>query len=445
MSHKKLFGTDGIRGKANEYPMTPDVAVHVGKAVAEVFTQKNSNRNPLVIIGKDTRVSGYMIESALQAGLVSHGADVILVGPMPTPAIAHLVRSLNANAGIVISASHNPYEDNGIKLFGSDGYKLSDELESIIEKKIQAKEHKSKKLGKAYRLDEAQGRYIEFAKSTVKSQSLQGMKIVLDCANGAGYKVAPKIFAELGATVIIIADEPDGYNINKKCGALYPENIAKLVKKYNADLGICLDGDADRIIVCDENGTIVNGDQIIGMIASYLKEKGKLPKNKIAITVMSNIGLKKYLQNQKISFVETKVGDRYVIEEMKKQKLSLGGEQSGHIIIHDYVRTGDGIITGLQILSIMKEKGKISNLVKKISIFPQELINIKVSNKPDIKTLKVQELIESEEKKLATNGRILVRYSGTEKLCRVMVEAKTQKTAKTCADKLAKAIKKEIG
>ncbi|MCB9358550.1 phosphoglucosamine mutase [Candidatus Woesearchaeota archaeon] len=447
MEEKRYFGTDGIRGKANVYPMTAEFALRFGQGLARFLKRSENKKEYKVIIGKDTRVSGYMFESALEAGIVSQGVDVLLVGPMPTPAVAHLTKSMNADAGIMISASHNPAEDNGIKVFGSDGYKLPDEIELEIEKEIDGIDHDGNiKIGKARRVNEALGRYIEFAKSSIKSYSLEGLRIVIDCANGAAYNVAPSIFSELGAEIIAVNTEPDGENINKGCGALYPGKISKIIVDNKADFGIALDGDADRIIVCDEKGNILTGDHILAMLAEDLNNKKMLRSNKIVITLMSNLGLKEFLNNKGIDYIETKVGDRYVIEEMKKKSINLGGEQSGHIILSDYVTTGDGIITGLNIAKIIQEyKIPLSQLSDGMQVYPQELINVKVKEKKEINDLKAYALIDESQKELENEGRIIVRYSGTENLCRVMVEAKDEDKARNIAIKIAKSITEEIG
>lgn len=450
----KLFGTDGMRGTANVFPMTPEMSLRVGKAVAHVFrnSSKGMRSKPKFVIGKDTRISGYMLENALTSGLVSMGADVVLVGPMPTPAIAHLTKSLNANAGIVISASHNPAEDNGIKIFSGDGFKLPDNVEEEIEKylldeDISAEHIKAEMIGKATRVNDARGRYIEFSKNSIDNMSLSNIKVVLDCANGAAYSVAPSIFEELGAEVFVLNNTPDGLNINKDCGALHPEKMQETVKVHKADIGIALDGDADRVIVCDENGNNVDGDCIIAISAINLKQKGMLKNNTVVTTVMANKGFEAAMKEHNIKVVSTKVGDRYVIEEMRKNNYNLGGEQSGHIIFLDEITTGDGIISGLQILRIMKETGKsLSELAKCMKTFPQTLINVAVKKMPEIETLKnVSTKIKDTEKKLGNTGRVLVRYSGTQNICRVMVEGKNIKEIQKYAKLIADAIKKETG
>lgn len=447
----KLFGTDGIRGVANIYPMTPEMVLNVGKATAHVFKEKCGKKKPEFVIGKDTRLSGYMIENALVSGIVSVGADALLVGPMPTPAIAHLTKSLNADAGIVLSASHNPAEDNGIKIFSGDGYKLPDDVEDEIEKyvlseKISTEHVKGGLIGKAYRVDDAKGRYIEFAKASVKSMSLKGLKIVLDCANGAAYNTAPHILSELGAEVIVLNDRPDGLNINLDCGALHPEKMIEVVKKENADIGIALDGDADRVIVCDEKGSSVDGDHIIAICAIDMKEKGALRKNSVVVTIMANKGFDIAMEKKRIKIVKTKVGDRYVVDEMRKKGYVLGGEQSGHIIFSDYTTTGDGVISALQLLRVMKERGaKLSKLAECMKSLPQVLVNVVVKEKKDINKLEVNNNIESAESKLGKKGRVLVRYSGTQNLCRIMIEGENKREIQKMANDIAKNMKKEIG
>jgi phosphoglucosamine mutase len=452
MTGKKLFGTDGIRGVANRYPMTAEVALSLGKALASVLIKRNKDKKRhVIVVGKDTRLSGYMLESALESGIVSMGVDVYLVGPLPTPAIARLIRSLNADAGIVISASHNPACDNGIKIFDGNGYKLSDEDEKgiedlIIENKTHTLSVNSLEIGKAYRVSEALGRYIEFAKATVGATSLEGIKLVLDCANGAAYSVAPKIFEELGAEVISIGVSPNGLNINQGVGATDIKKLSETVMSTRADAGIALDGDADRIIMCDELGKEISGDAIIGILAKMLKEEGALKQNKVVVTIMSNLGLKKYLDSLGIEYLETAVGDKYVIEAMRNNSLVLGGEQSGHIIMSNYVTTGDGIITGLQVLKKLKESGtKMSLLASQIQKYPQVLLNIKVREKIPIPELAANNIIKKVEEELKNTGRVLVRYSGTENLCRVMVEAETDKEAREYSKKIAEEIKREIG
>ncbi|MFH1586501.1 MAG: phosphoglucosamine mutase [Candidatus Diapherotrites archaeon] len=448
---KKLFGTDGIRGVANVHPMTAEMAVQIGKAIAEVFANGNGKKTK-VVIGKDTRLSGYMLETALTSGLVSMGADVLLVGPMPTPGVAHLTKSLNADAGIVLSASHNPANDNGIKIFGSDGYKLSDDVEMKIEKKVLdeniSSDHiQGELVGKAYRVNEAKGRYIEYVKASVNNRPLNSLTVVLDCANGAAYSIAPRILEELGAEVIVQANQPNGLNINFRCGATYPELIQKTVKQYKADIGLALDGDGDRLIVCDEKGKIVDGDHIMAICAAEMKRKKTLAKDTVVGTQMTNIGFDKAMEEKGIKVVKTAVGDRYVIEEMRKEGYSFGGEQSGHIIFGHHSTTGDGIITALHLLEIMGESGKkLSALASFMESFPQILVNVRVKEKRDFSKMKnVQKKVAEVEKKLKSNGRLLLRYSGTENLARVMIEGKDQKEITSMANEIAAEIKKEVG
>jgi phosphoglucosamine mutase len=449
---RKLFGTDGIRGKANIYPMTPEIAMKMGKALATIFTRSRKGHNPKFVIGKDTRLSGYMFENALTAGLVSMGADAILVGPMPTPAIAHLAKSLDANAGLVISASHNPAEDNGIKLFSAEGIKLPDEVEEQIEQCMFTESDSESKItgdriGRAKRVEDARGRYIEYVKSTVNSQSLEGLKIVLDCANGASYIVAPAIFQELGAEVILIGNSPDGLNINKDCGALHPEAMIKVVLREKADIGIAVDGDADRVILADEKGNIVDGDSILAIAGIDMLEAGTLLKNTVVATEYSNLGLDEAILKKGGKLIRVKNGDRYVIEEMLKKGYNLGGEQSGHIIFGSHSHTGDGTLSALKIIEIMKRKGKkLSELAAIFSKYPQTLINVKVKEKKDIEKLpSLAKAIKKADSELAKSGRTLVRYSGTENLLRIMVEGKTEAATKRLAQEIADAAKKEIG
>lgn len=446
---RKLFGTDGIRGTANKYPITVEVAMKLGKAAAIVL--RNGKKRPKIVIGKDTRLSGYMIENALTAGILSVGGDVFLVGPMPTPAVAHLVKSFAADAGIVISASHNPAQDNGIKLFSGQGLKLSDATEQKIEalffSDIIATDHiNGGKIGKAYRIDDAAGRYIEFAKSTINNRSLSGLKIVLDCANGAAYKIAPLILRELGAEVTVYYNKPDGLNINLNCGATHPEVIATEVLNQKADVGITLDGDADRVILVDEQGNVVNGDQIMAIAALDMIKKGELNKKTLVATTYSNLGLDKAIQKAGGKVVRVKNGDRYVIEEMLKNGYKLGGEQTGHIIFFDYAMTGDATIAALKILDIIKQSGKkLSELANCMTKYPQVLINVNVKDKKDIKEIpELAEAIEIVKKELGNKGRALVRYSGTENILRVMVEGEDKeqitKMAKSIAIKAEEAI-----
>jgi phosphoglucosamine mutase len=447
----KLFGTDGIRGKVNRHPMTPENVLRIGMAIA--LTLKNEHGRNMVLIGKDTRLSGYMIESALTSGICSMGMNVTLVGPVPTPGIAFLTRTLRLDAGIVISASHNPFGDNGIKIFSPDGFKLSDVLEKEMERlvadeKFPPKRPSDDKIGRAYRLDDATGRYIEYIKSTIpKGIDLEGIRVVVDAANGAAYKVTPWLLKELGAEVISINDKPDGININDNCGSLHLECLSGAVKEHNAHIGIAHDGDADRTLFVDEKGNTVDGDMILGIWAPELKKENKLSGNGVVATVMTNLGLEKYLEGQGIKLIRTKVGDRYVVEEMKRGGYNLGGEQSGHIIFFNYNTTGDGPITALQVLYLMRKKNRlISELTSNIELYPQVLLNIPVSGKRDFKDIhEITEAIDRSVKKLGDKGRILVRPSGTEPKIRVMVEAEDGDMAKAMAEDIAEVIQKKMG
>jgi phosphoglucosamine mutase len=447
----KLFGTDGIRGRVNHHPMTPENVLRVGMAIASVLRTDHGRR--MVLIGKDTRLSGYMIESALTSGICSTGMDVTLVGPIPTPGVAYLTRALRLDAGIVISASHNPFEDNGIKVFSSEGFKLSDELEAEMERliaddKFPLQRPTGDRIGKAHRLDDATGRYIEYIKSTIpRGADLEGLKVVVDTANGAAYKVTPLLLAELGAQVVVMNDKPNGININDNCGSLHLETVARAVREAGAHAGIAHDGDADRTLFIDERGEAVDGDQILGIWASDLKKEGRLQGNGVVATVMSNLGLERYLADQGIGFLRTKVGDRYVVEEMLKGGYNLGGEQSGHIVSFDYNTTGDGPITALQVLYLMRKREKLlSGLVAGIELYPQVLLNIPVAERKDI--LKVPEIsraINDAEAKLGSKGRMLVRPSGTELKIRVMVEAEDSGVARRVAEQVAAVIQDKLG
>jgi phosphoglucosamine mutase len=440
----KLFGTDGIRGKANVFPLTPEMITRIGRAIALYFEKKSikSKKNKALVIGKDTRLSGYMIETALSSGIVSAGFNVFFVGPMPTPAISHLVKSLNCIGGIVVSASHNPAEDNGIKVFNEEGFKLSEEEEKKIEELVfNENSFTINKIGKAYRIDDCRGRYIEFLKSTINNKSLAGLTIALDCANGAAYSLAPRVFSELGAKVIAFNVKPNGLNINKNCGALHPEFLAKKIKKLKADIGFAFDGDSDRLIAIDEKGNILNGDKILAITALYFAKKRMLRKKAIVATVMANQALIELMKKNKIKVFITKVGDKFVIEELRKRNLSLGGEQSGHIIFFDYSVSGDAIIAALQLAKIVvEERKKLSVLSSILKPFPQLLINVKVKEKKPFNESILNE-IKKAEKKLKGKGRLLVRYSGTENIARVMVEGKNKKQIKIIAERIAEKIK----
>ncbi|TFG36985.1 MAG: phosphoglucosamine mutase [Syntrophobacterales bacterium] len=436
----KLFGTDGVRGVANEYPMTAEMALKIGMATAHIF--KRRGHQPRIIIGKDTRLSGYMIEHALVSGICSMGVDAYLVGPMPTPGVAFLTNSMRADAGIVISASHNPFQDNGIKIFSSDGYKLPDEKELEIEDMVLSNTmtelHPSpRELGKAFNIEGARGRYIVFLKNTFpKEYTLEGMKIVLDTSNGATYRIGPKPFFEMGAEVHTIFADPNGENINDECGSQHPGKLAEEVIRRGAHVGFAFDGDGDRLIAVDEKGGVLTGDQVMAICAKMMKEEGTLTNNLVVETVMSNLGFGLALRNLGIEKVTAPVGDRYVLEMMKENGASLGGEDSGHIIFLNHHTTGDGILSALQVLAAMKREGNpLSELGKIMTVFPQKLINVDVRSKPEISKIpEIVKVIEDVEGKLGENGRVLVRYSGTQNMCRVMVEGPTdEETEKYCS------------
>jgi len=423
---RKYFGTDGMRGEVNQGFMTPDVAMKVGLAAGRVF--RRGDHVHRVVIGKDTRRSGYMYEPALAAGFTAAGMDVIMVGPMPTPAIAMLVKSLRADLGVMISASHNPHQDNGIKFFGPDGFKLSDETELEIEALVDNGFHKSlvssEKLGRATRLEDARGRYVEFAKATVPhGVTFDGLKVVVDCAHGAAYKVAPMVLWELGADVISIGVDPDGFNINKDCGSTHPDAMCKRVVAEGADLGIALDGDADRLILCDENGTIVDGDQIMALITRNWHKRGVLKGGGLVSTVMSNLGLERLLESDGLTLERTKVGDRYVVERMRKKGFNVGGEQSGHIVLSDFATTGDGLIAALQVMTEIKQSGqKASQACRQFEPVPQLLKNVRYGGGDPLSTAPVQASIAAAEAELNGSGRLVIRKSGTEPVIRVMAE-----------------------
>lgn len=448
---KKLFGTDGVRGVANVYPMTSEMAMQIGRAAAYLF--KNGNRRHRIIIGKDTRLSGYMIENALVAGICSMGVDVLQVGPLPTPGIAYITASMRADAGVVISASHNPFQDNGIKFFYKDGFKLPDKMELKIEnlifsEKIDSLRPVATEVGKAYRIDDAVGRYVVFLKSTFpRDLDLVGIKIVLDCANGAAYKVAPAVLEELGAEVITIGCKPNGTNINDGCGSLHPEVISEAVKIHRADLGIALDGDADRVIVVDEFGNIVDGDQIMAICAIDMIGHKKLRKNTLVATVMSNMGLDIAMRKAGGKVIKTDVGDRYVVEEMRKGGYNLGGEQSGHMIFLDQNTTGDGTLSALQLLAIIRRTGKrLSELAEVMIPLPQVLVNVRVAEKRDLMGIpSVAGKIRDIEAKLGQDGRVLIRYSGTEPLLRIMIEGADKYQITGWAKDIAESVEKTIG
>ncbi|MEO5657437.1 MAG: phosphoglucosamine mutase [Nitrospiria bacterium] len=449
---RRLFGTDGVRGTANIEPVTAETAMKLGRASAYLFKKHRTGHHRFVI-GKDTRLSGYMLESALTAGICSMGVDVLLVGPMPTPAIAFLTKSLRADAGVVISASHNPFEDNGIKFFSHEGLKLPDGVEQEIEELVfsgvlDQDRPTARDIGKAFRVDDADGRYIEFTKNTLpKGMQFDGLKVVVDTANGAAYKVTPMVLRELGADVITIADRPNGTNINQHCGALYPEALQKAVLAHHADLGIAHDGDADRVIFCDEHGKIVHGDQILALCALELERNGRLAGHTVVATVMSNLGLEITLRQAGISMLRTAVGDRYVLERMLKDGFVFGGEQSGHIIFLDYNTTGDGLITALQVLAIMEKTGKrLSELSTCMTVLPQVLVNVRVADRRNLETIPAYAAALSDmERRLGPQGRILVRYSGTEPLVRVMVEGEDFSVISGVAEELADTLRTAVG
>ncbi len=447
----KLFGTDGIRGLANEFPMTTDLALKVGCGAAHIF--KSRHRRPKIIIGKDTRLSGYMIEYAITAGICSMGVDALLVGPLPTPGIAFITGSMRADAGIVISASHNPHEYNGIKIFGSDGYKLPDDMERYMEEIIDSGEIErlqrppAADIGRARRIDDAQGRYIVYLKNTFpRAQTLEGVKLVIDCAHGAAYRVAPTVFEELGADVILTGDRPNGRNINKECGALHPEHMAALVREHGAQAGFALDGDADRVIFADEKGEILDGDQLMAICATHYLKHGFLKEKTVVATIMSNLGFEVALQRQGATLERTPVGDRYVVERMRQQDFNLGGEQSGHLIFLDHSTTGDGILSALQILAVMlTEIRPLSELKTVMERYPQRLINVPVAQGkrmdgiPELKTLQ-QLLCE----RLGSEGRMVIRPSGTEPVIRVMVEGIDAGLIDETAHEMAEGIRKHL-
>ncbi len=454
----RLFGTDGVRGVANVYPVTAETALKLGRAAAHVFTQLNPRTlppgaRPKIVLGKDTRLSGYMLENALVAGITSLGVDVLVIGPLPTPGVAYITRSLRADAGIVLSASHNSYEDNGIKFFRHDGYKLDDKVEEQIEQLVFSGEIDSvrptaEKIGRATRIDDALGRYVEFAKASFpRGMSLEKMRIAVDVANGAGYKSTPSILRELGADLTIGHDEPNGTNINAKCGSTYPAEIARIVRESGAQIGISNDGDADRVLLCDEKGEIVDGDEILAIASIDLLKSGQLRKNTLVATVMSNFGLDESLATAGGKVLRTQVGDRYVIEEMVRRDLNLGGEQSGHMIFRDFSTTGDGIVSALQILRIMRSTGKpLSELKRCLTKYPQAQRNLQVKEKPPLEKMSaVMKLVGEAEEELSGKGRVLLRYSGTEPKIRLLIEGRELSQIDRQANRIADAIESAIG
>ncbi len=443
---RKLFGTDGIRGTANKPPMDAGTALRLGQAAGRFFNRGDHRHR--VVIGKDTRLSGYMLEPALTAGFVGAGMDVMLVGPLPTPAIALLTRSLRADLGVMISASHNPYEDNGIKLFGPDGLKLSDDEEAAIEALMEGASLADglaapQKLGRASRLEDAPGRYIEAAKASFpKGRSLEGLRIAVDCANGAAYKVAPTVLWELGAEVVPVAVAPDGLNINRDCGATHPARLAELVRERRADLGLALDGDADRLVLADERGQIVDGDQILAVIAGSWARDGRLQGDGVVATVMSNLGLERHLAGLGLKLHRTKVGDRYVAERMRETGCNLGGEQSGHMILSDFATTGDGLVAALQVLALLVEEGRpASEVCRRFEPLPQRLVNVRFTGTSPMGDAEVERVIAAAAGKLGSAGRVLVRPSGTEPLIRVMAEAEDEAAMRAAVDEIAAVIR----
>ncbi|MCL1890096.1 MAG: phosphoglucosamine mutase [Desulfovibrionaceae bacterium] len=447
----KLFGTDGIRGQVNEYPMLPDLALRLGLAAGILF-QKEGGKRHKVVVGKDTRLSGYIFETALTAGFCAAGLDVYQVGPLPTPAIAYITRNMRADLGVVISASHNPFQDNGIKFFDADGYKLPDQMEDHITELVLDKDWKcpfppSGAVGRAARINDALGRYIVSIKNSFPANlDLDGMRVALDCANGAAYKVAPLALEELGAEVFSLGVNPDGRNINHLCGSLCPEVVAEQVKICRADLGIALDGDADRVILVDENGKILNGDQILALCALDLLRRDKLPGRKLAATVMSNLGLEIFMREQGGELVRTPVGDRHVAEAMREQDIRLGGEQSGHLIFTDYGTTGDGLLAALQVLRIMRENNKkLSELAGLLREFPQVILNVPVRKRVPLKQCPaIADALAATEKILEGRGRVFLRYSGTEPLLRIMLEGDDENEVRNLAENLAKTAREEL-
>jgi phosphoglucosamine mutase len=441
---RKYFGTDGIRGRANGV-ITPELALKVGQAAGVVFRRAGEDRHR-VVIGKDTRLSGYMIETALIAGFTSVGMDVLQLGPMPTPAVAMLTRSMRADLGVMISASHNPFDDNGIKLFGPDGYKLSDEvehrIESLIDSDMTKRLAKSRELGRAKRIDGVHDRYIEFAKRTLpRNLSLEGLRVVIDCAQGAGYRVAPAALWELGADVVSIGVEPDGFNINRECGSTAPDAFCRKVREMRADIGIALDGDGDRVVIADEQGHLIDGDQLLAVIAESWRDDGLLAKPGIVATVMSNLGLERHLQSLQLSLVRTPVGDRYVLEHMREHGYNVGGEPSGHIILSDYTTTGDGFVAALQVLAVVKKQNKpVSQVCHRFTPLPQVLKNVRYRSGKPLENSEVRSAIEDAQQRLDGHGRLVVRPSGTEPVIRVMGEGDDKALVEEIVDNIVDAL-----
>ncbi|MFP5385712.1 MAG: phosphoglucosamine mutase [Bacteriovoracia bacterium] len=451
MSVRKLFGTDGIRGKANTYPMTGEVAFVLGRAVTSYF-QQNFSKKPLIIIGKDTRLSCYMLEQAFSAGVCSQGGKAILTGPLPTPGVAFVTQSMRADAGVMISASHNSFEDNGIKIFDRTGHKLPDEIELELEKMVLdpsiIPQKWGEQLGNAKRLDEVIGRYIVHTKAALSPQySLEGLRIVVDGANGAGYKLAPVVFEELGAEVIPLGNTPNGTNINKACGALHPQLCAENVKKFRADLGVCLDGDGDRLTIVDSSGEVIHGDKLIGLCGKFLKDNHEIgPTKEVVGTVMSNFGVEFFLKEQGLNFIRTQVGDRYIVEHMRQTGALFGGEPSGHLVFKKYSTTGDGILAALKVIESIKFYDKdLAELCRDIELFPQEMKNVTIQKRiPFEEVADIKKAMSSAEAKLGKEGRILLRYSGTEPLARVMVEGRDKALVASLCHELSEVVKKSL-
>src|ERR1043166_3031587 len=455
--NKRLFGTDGVRGIANEAPVTAEIALKLGRAAAHLFKTRSpeakGRERHKIVIGKDTRLSGYMLENAIASGILSMGVDVLLIGPLPTPGVAYITRSLRADAGIVLTASHNPYEDNGIKFFRDDGYKLDDAIEAQIENLVFSGEIEKIRptaddIGKAVRIDDALGRYVEFAKAAFpKGMTLEGLRVIVDCGHGATYKSTPCVLRELGARVTVLNNTPDGANINRGCGSTYPEVVCGYVKQLGADIGISHDGDGDRVQLCDEAGTLVDGAVILEVTALDGLSRGQLKKNTLVATVMSNLGLDHTIRQAGGQVARTQVGDRYVLERMLQDDLNVGGEQSGHMIFRDFTTTGDGIISALQVLRIMMDTGKpLSKLRQVVTKFPQVVVNVKVKSKPAWDTLPdVLQLVKEAEAKLGDDGRVFLRYSGTEPKARLLIEGPDEDQIKTLADRIASRIRERLG
>jgi phosphoglucosamine mutase len=442
----ELFGTDGVRGEANSWPVDTETVLRVGMAAGSLFGRGASGHRNRVVIGKDTRLSGYMIEQALSAGFLAVGMDVFFFGPLPTPAVAMLTRSLRADLGVMISASHNPFHDNGIKLFGPDGYKLSDAQEGEIARRVKAGSGNAlaspERIGRAKRIEDAQARYIEFAKRTFpKALRLEGLRIVVDCANGAAYRVAPDALWELGAEVIIIGNEPNGLNINEKCGSTHPESVCEKVKEMRADIGIALDGDADRCILVDEKGAIIDGDQVMALVAKTWSESGRLAGDGVVATVMSNLGFERFLNERKLKLHRTKVGDRYVVEHMRANGFNVGGEKSGHIVLSDFSTTGDGLIAALQVLAAVKASNKpVSQVCRLFTPLPQIMKNVRYKSGQPLELPQVKTVISAMERKLGPGGRLVIRPSGTEPLIRVMAEGDDELAVRSAVEEICSAL-----